>query len=64
MSANFGIDSKRKNTSLFASVLKDFSGRSTIPFCALQIGKEKPSTKIIPKNSICCCGTVGSAQPW
>ena len=28
------------------------------------LGKEKPRTKIIPKNLICCCGTVGSALPW
>ena len=28
------------------------------------LGKEKPSTKIIPKILIRCCGTVGSALPW
>ena len=31
---------------------------------AHSLGKEKPSTKIIPKILICCCGTVGSALPW
>ena len=28
------------------------------------LGKEKPSTKIIPKNKSRCYGSAGRAPPW